>query len=565
MTQPIEEILANCLDTIAEGRMTAEACLAAHPEQREELAGLLAAADRVRHEAGTVEPVTPAPEFRAAARERLLARLPARQGQQPAAGPAQPVSVLPVKTPAPLPGAPETAVGRKSRPPRSDTPATPVTRRAIRPLTLFFGLLLLLLVGSAGTLYAGNRAIPGDTLYGVKSSVEAIRLERAATAERQVTLRLDFADRRVDEIEKLVERRRLGVITETAEAYAALVRETMFTAERVPQERDRLAQQMEGVVARQAARLELLAEDLAAVQAEAGAGAETPAASLDSAVEAATAVQTYVRTGIIVEEGARLVDVLKLDGRFTRWLAAIESADLAALLEGQATLTLFIPTDSAFDTLPAGVWERITADPVRLREIIRYHILPGIHTADSLLPRTMQETNLGIPVLLDGSSGRVVLDRRAPIITADVPVTHSILHIIDGVLLPPQALYTSLLDDPQLSRFAEAIRQAGLEDQLRNHGPFTVLAPTNAAFEALPPGTWEAISADTTRLRQTLLYHYSQGNLTSANLGSIPVVNTALGIQMPTAGVILGAQVDIRARNGTLHVIDNVLIPERYP
>ena len=129
--------------------------------------------------------------------------------------------------------------------------------------------------------------------------------------------------------------------------------------------------------------------------------------------------------------------------------------------------------------------------------------------------------------------------------------------------------------DPNLSTLVSAVKAAGLVSTLEGKGPFTVFAPTNAAFAALPAGTLQALlqPADKARLTSILTYHVVPGAYTSSNLptGSVmtvdgaPVtVHSAGGTVTVTDGTGKTVQVteaDLRASNGVVHVINGVLLP----
>ena len=114
-----------------------------------------------------------------------------------------------------------------------------------------------------------------------------------------------------------------------------------------------------------------------------------------------------------------------------------------------------------------------------------------------------------------------------------------------------------------------AVQAAGLEDTLRGEGPFTVFAPTDDAFAALPEGTVEALLEDTETLTAILTYHVVPGAVMSGDLSDGMTATTVNG-QDVTIGVgdsvtVDGATVvtpDIEASNGVIHVIDAVILPE---
>ncbi|MDP1890119.1 MAG: fasciclin domain-containing protein [Gemmatimonadaceae bacterium] len=116
-----------------------------------------------------------------------------------------------------------------------------------------------------------------------------------------------------------------------------------------------------------------------------------------------------------------------------------------------------------------------------------------------------------------------------------------------------------------------AVKAAGLVDALKGTGPFTVFAPTDAAFAKLPAGTVEALLKDPVALGAILKYHVVSGKVTAADVikskgGKTPTLNGAtLDIQVKNGKVLVnGATVtsaDVMASNGVIHVIDAVVLP----
>jgi len=114
-----------------------------------------------------------------------------------------------------------------------------------------------------------------------------------------------------------------------------------------------------------------------------------------------------------------------------------------------------------------------------------------------------------------------------------------------------------------------AIQAAGLVDTLKSPGPFTVFAPTDAAFAKLPAGTVEALLKDKAKLTQILTYPVVPGKILSSDIKTgdvktvegqtVSIVKSATGVTVNGAKVI-GA--DVLATNGVIHVIDTVLIPK---
>lgn len=112
-----------------------------------------------------------------------------------------------------------------------------------------------------------------------------------------------------------------------------------------------------------------------------------------------------------------------------------------------------------------------------------------------------------------------------------------------------------------------AIKAAGLVDTLSGEGPFTVLAPTNAAFAALPEGALEGLLADPAALKRVLTLHVIAGKAMAADVVGMTAVNTLEGTSLQVSakdGVSVGganvSATDIEATNGVIHAIDSVIL-----
>ena len=116
---------------------------------------------------------------------------------------------------------------------------------------------------------------------------------------------------------------------------------------------------------------------------------------------------------------------------------------------------------------------------------------------------------------------------------------------------------------------ASLLKKAGLAGTLQGKGPFTVFAPTDAAFAKVPDATLEALGKDKAKLRSVLLYHVAKGKLTAAKVVKRESVKTLNGkrvkIRVRDDNVFVGGArvttADVGASNGVIHVINKVLIP----
>lgn len=137
--------------------------------------------------------------------------------------------------------------------------------------------------------------------------------------------------------------------------------------------------------------------------------------------------------------------------------------------------------------------------------------------------------------------------------------------------VPTQNIVEVASSNPDFSTLVTAVQTAGLVETLSGEGPFTVFAPTNAAFDALPEGTLEDLLADPEALANILTYHVVSGRVPAADVVGLSSATTVQGqditIEVVDGSVVLNGDVnvtatDIQASNGIIHVIDAVLLPQ---
>lgn len=134
----------------------------------------------------------------------------------------------------------------------------------------------------------------------------------------------------------------------------------------------------------------------------------------------------------------------------------------------------------------------------------------------------------------------------------------------------PTTITDTAARTPQLSTLARLINDAGLADTMRGPGPYTVFAPSDDAFKAVPAKTLEDLAKDKELLKSVLTYHVLPGNVPAAEVktGNAKTVQGA-NVALSRAGAFVTVedavvtQADVKASNGIVHVIDRVLIPPK--
>ncbi len=269
------------------------------------------------------------------------------------------------------------------------------------------------------------------------------------------------------------------------------------------------------------------------------------------------------------EAAPTIVDIAVADGRFNTLVAAVDAAGLVETLQGEGPFTVFAPTDDAFAALPEGTVEALLGDIPALTDILLYHVVPGNVLAEDVVSLTSAETVQGDNVMIRVMDGKVMVDGAEVIIT-DIQASNGVIHVIDSVILPPSQDITEIaIADGRFTTLVAALGAADLVGTLQGDGPFTVFAPTDDAFAALPAGTVDALLADIPTLTDILLYHVVSGEVFSSDVVSLSSADTVQGqpvlINVEDGKVMInGAEViitDIRATNGVIHVIDSVILP----
>lgn len=278
-------------------------------------------------------------------------------------------------------------------------------------------------------------------------------------------------------------------------------------------------------------------------------------------------------------ESNTIVDVAVNDGRFTTLVTAVTAADLAETLSGEGLFTVFAPTDDAFAALPEGMLETLLADPQgALTDVLLYHVVPGAVPAEAAVDLDSATTANGQNIEIAVVNGVVTLNDSAKVIITDVEADNGIIHVIDTVIMPPSMVSEALptiaeaaAEAGNFNTLLAALEAAGLAETFAGEGDFTVFAPTDDAFAALPEGTVGALLADPEGpLTDILLYHAAAGAAPAETIVTLDSVTTLLGqdvtITVDDGRVFLNDTIevvaaDIMAANGIIHVIDGVLIP----
>jgi len=292
-----------------------------------------------------------------------------------------------------------------------------------------------------------------------------------------------------------------------------------------------------------------------------------------SVAMAVSRVITLVSLLVVACNSLNIVETAQADGTFSILVEALIAANLTSTLSGTGPFTVFAPTNAAFTAALTALSIDKPALLARtdLPDILKYHVLPGKLMAADLNAFQTPATVQGGMVIVEKSSAGVTFG-GANVSTPDLSCDNGVIHVIDSVVLPPSMnIVQTAQATADVSVLVEALVAADLTTTLSGTGPFTVFAPTNAAFTALLTNlsVTKAELLARSDLPEILKYHVLSGKTMSSDLQAsqspATVQGSTVAIMKDSAGVTFGAAqvtlADTTCSNGVIHLIDTVVLP----
>jgi uncharacterized surface protein with fasciclin (FAS1) repeats len=251
-------------------------------------------------------------------------------------------------------------------------------------------------------------------------------------------------------------------------------------------------------------------------------------------------------------------------------------------LDGE--FTLFAPTDAAFQALPVDSFQALARpeNAELLEAILLHHVVPGRFPAERAVGLSSAPTLGGgtLALALDDAGLRI---EQARVVATDLEFAGGVVHAIDAVMIPAEVaelLEGAAAEDegplPGVSTVFSLVEAAGLTEALAERERFTLFAPSDAAFAALPEEAVAALLRPENReeLRRVLLHHVVEGGVTAyqalsltsggpaevAALDGSPLALSAAGGALTVSGAAV-ERADVLLGNAVIHVVDAVLLP----
>jgi transforming growth factor-beta-induced protein len=282
-----------------------------------------------------------------------------------------------------------------------------------------------------------------------------------------------------------------------------------------------------------------------------------------------------------------IVELAVANQELSTLVAAVTRAGLVETLSGEGPFTVFAPTNQAFTAFLANAGfsslEQVPDDV--LTQILLNHVIGGdvrstnLQTGYGQTVATFGNQGPNLSIFIN-TQGGVSLNGVSNVINADIVASNGVVHVVDAVIGLP-TVTTFAASNPEFSILVQALTRSDLSTNyatvLSGDGPFTVFAPTNAAFAAaleelqltnlndIPAAVLEAI----------LLYHVVGGaNVRAGDLSDgqqVATLNTqSFTVNLSAAPSITDARgrtanivaTDVQGANGVVHVIDRVILPQ---
>uniref|UniRef100_A0A7N9AL61 Transforming growth factor, beta-induced n=1 Tax=Mastacembelus armatus TaxID=205130 RepID=A0A7N9AL61_9TELE len=251
-----------------------------------------------------------------------------------------------------------------------------------------------------------------------------------------------------------------------------------------------------------------------------------------------------------------------------------DRAKLRDEIEGPGSFTFFAPSDKAWAALPTEILDALVSNVnIELLNALHYHMVNRRLTSEELRHgSSFASMYQGFHVHIHHYSNGVVTVNCGRLIKPDQHATNGIVHVVDRVITAISNNVQTLIDvEDDLETLRTAIAAAGLTTMLENEGQYTIFAPTNEAFEKIPPETLNRILADPVALRDLLNYHILKQMQCAESIVSGTPMETLQGTtlevgcdgdQMTLNGKAIITKKDQLGTNGVVHYINELLIPD---
>lgn len=265
---------------------------------------------------------------------------------------------------------------------------------------------------------------------------------------------------------------------------------------------------------------------------------------------------------------ARTIASILNENGLTTLADLLVKAGLVNVLSQQGPFTLFAPTNDAFNAVDSVTLNALLQDVNLLKRVLTYHVVPSAIPPVSIKNELVTNSLAGESLRINEYNNRKVVTINGALRLKALEAENGIVYVIDKVLIPDnnKSIVKVLETKGKFTTLMTALVVSGLKNHLDSAGPFTLFAPSDDAFKALPAGVLNSLFTNPSELQKVLLSHVipttvysrglSSGHLNLARGGKVAVTVSQSGVKISNASII---KADLAAANGVIHVINNLI------
>ncbi|KAK4022404.1 hypothetical protein OUZ56_007873 [Daphnia magna] len=265
---------------------------------------------------------------------------------------------------------------------------------------------------------------------------------------------------------------------------------------------------------------------------------------------------------------ARTIASILNENGLTTLADLLVKAGLVNVLSQQGPFTLFAPTNDAFNAVDSVTLNALLQDVNLLKRVLTYHVVPSAIPPVSIKNELVTNSLAGESLRINEYNNRKVVTINGALRLKALEAENGIVYVIDKVLIPDnnKSIVKVLETKGKFTTLMTALVVSGLKNHLDSAGPFTLFAPSDDAFKALPAGVLNSLFTNPSELKKVLLSHVipttvysrglSSGHLNLARGGKVAVTVSQSGVKISNANII---KADLAAANGVIHVINNLI------
>ncbi|CAL4098042.1 unnamed protein product [Meganyctiphanes norvegica] len=303
-------------------------------------------------------------------------------------------------------------------------------------------------------------------------------------------------------------------------------------------------------------------------------------------------VMHIIDAPLMPQEAKPVMDVLSANN-LTRFLELVEAAGMTEEISKMADATIFVPSDEAINAMTEEELNNLMADKTALREVLQYHMSSPALGARDVENNHLVNTNAGNPLRINLYSGSPLLTglinnrRRNGIrLTAgcsrvsimDMRACGTVVHVIDNLLeAPKMSVLKQLEDQEDFSIFTQMIKESNISDTLSGEGPFTILAPSDHVFMALPEEELNLIKEDVEMKENLVKKHILEEHVCCSGINSNTWLfmdhkramdGSAIHLRRTHSGRLMAGPARIThcsapSTNGVIHTVNHLLMDVR--